>query len=137
MEEHGLADVGVADPDRQVWVRQRAGQRSADKALLRIATAPSALATVIAATEACDGTLVGRAALGQSFVEVEPAAVTQLRERLPAGCTAVLADGPPSLRAQADPWGLNDGPALELMRRVKARFDPAGTCNPGLYVGGI
>ena len=27
--------------------------------------------------------------------------------------------------------------ALELMRRVKARFDPARTCNPGVFVGGI
>jgi glycolate oxidase FAD binding subunit len=137
MEEHGLAKVGIADRDGQVWERQRAGQRSANKALVRIAAAPSALVAVIAATEACDGTLVGRAALGQSFAEVEPAAVPRLRERLPAGCTAVLADAPPSLRAQADPWGLQDGPSLELMRRVKARFDPAGTCNPGLYVGGI
>ncbi|MGH2895509.1 MAG: hypothetical protein ACRDPM_19895 [Solirubrobacteraceae bacterium] len=23
------------------------------------------------------------------------------------------------------------------MRRVKARFDPTHTCNPGLFVGGI
>ena len=28
-------------------------------------------------------------------------------------------------------------PALELMRSVKRRFDPAGVCNPGLFVGGI
>ena len=68
---------------------------------------------------------------------MEPAAVTELRGRLPAGSTAVLLDAPAWLRAQADPWGLPDGPALELMRRVKARFDPAGTCNPGLFVGGI
>ncbi len=27
--------------------------------------------------------------------------------------------------------------AVELMRSVKARFDPAATCNPGLFVGGI
>jgi len=24
-----------------------------------------------------------------------------------------------------------------LLRRVKQQFDPAGVCNPGLYVGGI
>jgi len=29
------------------------------------------------------------------------------------------------------------GDALPLMRRVKARFDPAGACNPGVFVGGI
>ena len=27
--------------------------------------------------------------------------------------------------------------AVELMRRVKARFDPARVCNPGVFVGGI
>jgi glycolate oxidase FAD binding subunit len=137
MEAHGLAGVDVTDADGQLWERQRAGQRSADQALVRIAAAPSALAAVAAAAQACDGTLVGRAALGQSFVEVEPGAVAGLRERLPAGATAVLLDAPPSLRAESDPWGLPDGSALALMRRVKARFDPAGTCNPGLFVGGI
>jgi glycolate oxidase FAD binding subunit len=137
MEEHGLAKVEVTDFDEPLWERQRAGQRSADKALVRVAAPPSALAAVVAATEACDAGLVGRAALGQSFVEVEPAAITLLRDRLPVGCTTVLLDAPASLRAQADPWGLRDGAALELMRSVKARFDPAGTCNPGLFAGGI
>jgi FAD/FMN-containing dehydrogenase len=30
------------------------------------------------------------------------------------------------VRAEVDPWGIEDGPELELMRRVKGRFDPAG-----------
>jgi glycolate oxidase FAD binding subunit len=141
MEELGLTGVDVTDQDGQLWERQRAGQRSADQALVRVAAPPTALAAVIEAAEACDGTVVGRAALGTSFVEVVPAAVAQLRSRLPAGVSAVLLDAPASLRAQDDPWGTQDGPlggpALELMRRVKARFDPAGTCNPGLFVGGI
>lgn len=137
MEEHGLHDVDVVEPDGQLWERQRAGQRSADRAVVRIAARPSSLGDVIAATEACDGTLVGRAALGQSFAEVEPAAVVQLRGRLPAGCAAVVLDAPPELHDDGDPWGPQAGSAVELMRRVKARFDPAGTCNPGLFVGGI
>ena len=137
MAEHGLTAVDVTDADGRLWERQRAGQRSANQALVRIAAPPSALASVATATQICDGTLVGRAALGQSFVEVDPGAVSRLRERLPAGAAAVLLDAPAALRAESDPWGLPDGPALALMRRVKARFDPAGTCNPGLFVGGI
>ena len=41
------------------------------------------------------------------------------------------------MRTAAEPWGAHEGPELELMRRIKARFDPARTCNPGLFVGGI
>ena len=35
-----------------------------------------------------------------------------------------------------DAWG-GTGDALPLMRAVKQQFDPAGTLNPGRYVGGI
>jgi FAD/FMN-containing dehydrogenase len=35
-----------------------------------------------------------------------------------------------------DPWGGETGP-VALMRKVKERFDPAGVCAPGLFVGGI
>ena len=41
------------------------------------------------------------------------------------------------LRAALDPWGVQEGPALALMRQVKTRFDPTGVCNPGVFVGGI
>ena len=44
-------------------------------------------------------------------------------------------------RRRCAPPGFSGGwrraPSSTLMRRVKARFDPAGTCNPGLFVGGI
>jgi glycolate oxidase FAD binding subunit len=56
---------------------------------------------------------------------------------LPSGALTVVRDAPSELRPVLDVWGVQDGPALELMRRVKARFDPAGVCNPGLFVGGI
>jgi len=62
--------------------------------------------------------------------------VRELRERLaPSAC--VLLSGPPALRAAVDPWGPVAPGRLELMRRVKERFDPDGRCNPGLFVGGI
>ncbi len=139
MGEAGLEQVGVAGDDAELWARQRAGQRSRTGAIVRIGARPSALAEVLRATQACGGTLVGRAALGSSFVELEPeaAAVVRLRDRLPAGAVSVVLDAPASLRETIDPWGVRDGPALELMRRVKARFDPARACNPGVFAGGI
>ena len=47
-----------------------------------------------------------------------------------------MLDAPADVRAVLDPWGGETGP-VELMRKVKERFDPAGICAPGLFVGGI
>ena len=49
----------------------------------------------------------------------------------------VVLDGPSQLRRALDPWDAPEGPALELMRRLKRSFDPAGVCNPGVFAGGI
>jgi len=49
----------------------------------------------------------------------------------------VVLDAPPGVRDSLDPWGAPGGSELELMRRIKMRFDPAGACNPGVFVGGI
>ena len=58
------------------------------------------------------------------------------RTQLLAGrAVAIVLDAPPGM--ELDRWGPVPGPALGLMRRVKQRFDPAGTCNPGVFVGGI
>jgi FAD/FMN-containing dehydrogenase len=123
--------------DEQLWARQRAGQRSDARALIRIAARPSQLASVLSATDSCSGTLVGRAALGSSYVELDPEAVEPLRAGLPAGAVGVVLDAPASSRATLDPWGAVTPSALELMRRVKQRFDPVGACNPGVFAGGI
>ncbi len=53
----------------------------------------------------------------------------------PAPC--VVLDAPAYVRAHLDPWDHPDDAALVLMRRVKERFDPTRTCNPGIFVGGI
>ncbi|HWC84975.1 MAG TPA: FAD-binding oxidoreductase [Solirubrobacteraceae bacterium] len=137
LDEAGLHDVDVSAEDDTLWERQRAGQRSRDGALVMVLARPSALAGVLTAAEGCDGSVVGRAALGTSYVEVEPDAVKRLLAELPAGARGVVRDGPLELRTAIDPWSATEGPALELMRRVKARFDPAGVCNTGLFVGGI
>jgi glycolate oxidase FAD binding subunit len=137
MREAALTEVDVTDQDGQLWERQRAGQRSQEQALVRIAATPTELGAVIGAVDACEGTLVGRAALGSSFVELAPDAVGRLRGALPRAARAVLLDGPAPLRSAGESWGAQPGPELELMRRVKTRFDPAHTCNPGLFVGGI
>jgi glycolate oxidase FAD binding subunit len=137
MREAGLEKVDVVEDDSSLWSRQRAGQRSREGAVVRVAARPSALADVVRAAESCGGTVVGRAALGWSYVEVEPASVASLRETLPPGAVTVVLDAPAESRSELDPWGVAETPAIELMRRVKARFDPSGACNPGVFVGGI
>jgi glycolate oxidase FAD binding subunit len=138
MRRLGLEQVDVSADDAELWARQRAGQRSADAALVRVSARPSQLAAVLSAAERCGATVVGRAGLGLSFIEVDPGAVGELLGRTPAQAGAVLADAPAPLREQLDVWGEPaSGAAIELMRRVKTRFDPAGACSPGGFVGGI
>jgi glycolate oxidase FAD binding subunit len=137
MRRAGLEHVDISDDDDALWARQRAGQRSATQALVRIAARPSQLEAVLGAVDLAAGTLVGRAALGISYVELDPESVGRLRGALPPSTVVVVLDGPQELRTQPDPWGTGEGPLLELMRRVKQRFDPARACNPGVFVGGI
>ena len=137
MQEAGLTGVDLTDQDGQLWERQRAGQCSQEQALVRVAAVPTELGDVIRAADICEATLVGRAALGASYLEVAPDAVGSLRTTLPTSARAVVLDGPAAVRAGGDSWGATEGPELALMRRIKTRFDPAHTCNPGLFVGGI
>ncbi|MGH8993849.1 MAG: FAD-linked oxidase C-terminal domain-containing protein, partial [Acidimicrobiia bacterium] len=86
--------------------------------------------------------VVGRAGLGLAWVRLPAAeaseavaAVEELRRRL-APAPVVVTDAPAEVRGRLDPWGGETGP-VNLMRRVKERFDPAGVCAPGMFVGGI
>jgi len=133
-----LGEADVVSEDEDVWSGQRARQRSREGALLRVAARPSRMAAVLRAAQACGASAVGRASLGQSFIEVAPEAVERLIGELPREAIWTLADAPESVRTAFDPWGSGAPTAvLDLMRSVKVRFDPTGTCNRGLFVGGI
>jgi glycolate oxidase FAD binding subunit len=138
MREVRLEQIEIVDADGELWARQRAGQRSADQVLMRVAARPSELAQVLEAADACEATLVGRAALGHSFLKLDPGALRRLVSRLPRAARWTVLDASPTVRKALDPWGRPPDPQLlELMRRVKARFDPARVCSPGVFVGGI
>ena len=53
-----------------------------------------------------------------------------------AGGQAVVEQCPHSLKKQIDVWG-GQPEAIEIMRRLKRKFDPSGILNPGRFVGGI
>jgi glycolate oxidase FAD binding subunit len=137
MHQAGLSQVEITEDDQKLWARQRAGQRAPHGLLIRVTGRPTLLPAVLRAVDACGGTAVGRAGLGTSYVELEPGSVPRLQEKFPSGAHPVLFDAPAPLRSATDPWGARNGPALELMRRVKRHFDPAGVCNRGVFVGGI
>jgi glycolate oxidase FAD binding subunit len=62
--------------------------------------------------------------------------ISDLRAATRAGAGhCVVLTAPPAVRTRVDVWGHVDG--LDLMRRVKDQFDPAGTLAPGRFVGGI
>jgi glycolate oxidase FAD binding subunit len=53
-----------------------------------------------------------------------------------AGGSTILTGGPPDLYAEYDPWG-SPPATLDLQRRIKAAFDPAGVMVPGRLPGGL
>jgi glycolate oxidase FAD binding subunit len=145
LAEAGL-EADLLGDDSALWEAQREGQRPAvgDGAVVRVSSVQTELPRVLGATAAHGGSLVGRAALGLSWIALPgtwgPEALAAELERLraalaPAPC--VIQQAPAEVRSRLDPWGVGDGAALELMRRTKARFDPSGVCNPGVFVGGI
>ena len=64
-------------------------------------------------------------------------AVLDLRKGLESGGGSVIILGcPVEIKLKTDVWG-SPGDALDLMKSIKAQFDPAGTLNTGRFMGGI
>src|SRR5499427_3563586 len=64
--------------------------------------------------------------------------VSPLRDGLaPEGGSLVVERAPVELKHAADVWGPVPEPALAVMKRLKAEFDPRGILNRGRFVGGL
>jgi glycolate oxidase FAD binding subunit len=142
MRDAGLR-TSVVEDDDPLWAEQRAGQRSSEGLAVRVSALPADLALVFETAANGEGwSVVGRAGLGVFWVTAPPdrgdlvGAVDDLRRALAPRACAVL-DAPPGLGPGLDVWGPTDPGAAALMRRIKDRFDPTGTCSPGRFVGGI
>ena len=116
-------DTEIVDEDEPLWDEQRARQRG--PLVVKISSLPTRLPELLRATGELGGSLVGRAALGLSWVRFEEPSVEAV-ERLRRDFIATVLDRPPDL--DVDPIGPIDPATRELMRRVKERFDPAGVC---------
>jgi glycolate oxidase FAD binding subunit len=112
----------------------------ADDVLLRLAHAPASLSTVLGALPA--GTaLAAHAATGVTYAAVPAGEAVDALPRLRAAIaphdgTAVVLRAPDAVRERLDHWG-PVGDSLDLMRRVKERFDPERRMSPGRFVGGL
>jgi glycolate oxidase FAD binding subunit len=137
LQESGMEDVAVMVDDAELWARQRAGQRSAQRAVLRLHARPGQLEAVLRLSDELDATVVGRAALGVSYFTLDVNRIPAARAGMPSGASAIVLDLPAGARGAIDPWGDLADAELELMRAIKQRFDPAGICNPGVFVGNI
>jgi len=133
----------LVQDDAALWERQRVLQRSESGVVVRVSGLQEDLPRLVGEAERANATLVGRAALGISWLALESldddaaaAAVGELRARLaPSPC--VVLDAPPGVRRALDVWDERDPGRLALARRVKERFDPRRTMRPGVFVGGI
>jgi len=122
LRAEGLA-TEIADDDEQLWDEQRAAQRG--PLVVKVSSLPTRIPELARAAAETGGSVVGRAALGLSWVRYEePAAEAVERLRRDFVCTVL--DRPPELAV--DPAGPLDPGTAALMARVKERFDPAGVC---------
>lgn len=139
LDKAGL-DVTETDDDAAYWMDQRDAQRAPQGGMsVKLSALPSDFEKVVAATQRLGGSLVGRAGLGLYWLRT-PSTVPLDEIRREFSSVArhiVLLDAPDDVRGDGQVWGEPDPDTLRLMQAVKSRFDPAGICAPGLFVGGI
>jgi glycolate oxidase FAD binding subunit len=143
----GLEAVEVADGSA-VRARLAAFPTEPAAAVLRAAVLPLDVGTTLADVEAAARAAGARvrwaahASCGVARVAVaEPAAVAPLvaalRPRIAAReGTFVVERAAAAVKGGLDVWG-DAGSGLDLMRRIKAAFDPAGIFAPGRFVAGL
>ena len=108
--------------------------------MLKVSGRPADLPDVLAAARDAGGSVVGRAALGLSWLALEGDDVAEPGRGRPRRARAARVRGarrPETVRTAVATWGEPDPGALVVMGRVKERFDPARIFRPGSFVGGI
>jgi glycolate oxidase FAD binding subunit len=133
LEHVDLEGVAIeTGDDAEIWALRRALQRG--ELVVKVAGRPTDLDAVIREARNAGGTVVSRAGLGLSWVNLPAGAdVGALRDALtPRACTVL--DGAQHVD---DPWPAVDPGVLAVMERIKARFDPGRAFKAGTFVGGL
>jgi glycolate oxidase FAD binding subunit len=134
-ERTATARATVDDPDRLATAARRLAAAPLEADSLDVAWAEGRGAALMrfGGAAAADragtaATLLREAGLETDVLEDDDELWAQQRARQ---------RGALSVKVAAVPTDLPAVPALEVMRRVKARFDPAGLFRPGTFVGGM
>jgi glycolate oxidase FAD binding subunit len=142
---HGAADTRRLDrqDDAALWERladlPQTAELAPDEALVKLTTLPFEIARVVAQIELLAARADARATINARALN--GVIYTRLRPVTTDSLNALLAELPgtqwvATALAGIPRWGAPP-PGLDLMRQIKAEFDPAGMLNQRRYVEGI
>jgi glycolate oxidase FAD binding subunit len=146
---HGEANVLGQDDGGEFWDSFARQPWEAGDVALKIGAPPSELTAVLdsvvgaAERAGVEVRLSGHAGTGVTFAGLSGEedglvdVVEEVREiRVRRGGSVVVQEAPLVIKERLDVWG-PAGDYLGLTRRVKEKFDPGYTMNPGRFLGGI
>jgi glycolate oxidase FAD binding subunit len=149
LRSHGETSVLGEEDGEEFWESFARRPWDAGDVGLKIGAPPSdltaVLASVLGAAERAgvEARLSGHAGTGVTFAGLSGGedglveVVEEVREiRVRRSGSVVVQEAPLTVKERLDAWGAG-GDYLGLTRRVKEKFDPGYTMNPGRFLGGI
>jgi glycolate oxidase FAD binding subunit len=149
LRSHGETSVLGEEDGEEFWESFARRPWDAGDVGLKIGAPPSDLTAVLASVlEAAEragveARLSGHAGTGVTFAGLSGGedglveVVEEVREiRVRRNGSVVVQEAPLTVKERLDAWGAG-GDYLGLTRRVKEKFDPGYTMNPGRFLGGI
>ena len=149
LRSHGETSVLGEEDGEEFWESFARRPWATGVVGLKIGAPPSDLTAVLDSAVGAAGragvevSLSGHAGTGVTFAGLSGAedalveVVEEVREIwLRRGGSVVVQEAPLSIKEKLDTWG-SGGDYLGLTRRVKEKFDPGYTMNPGRFLGGI
>ena len=149
LRSHGEVHVLGKDDGEAFWEDFARRPWAEGDVGLKVGAPPADLSAVFdsvlgaASRAGAEASISGHAGTGVTFVGLSGGedrlveVVEEIREiRVRRGGSVVVQEAPLAVKERLDVWG-PVGDYLGLTRRVKEKFDPGYTMNPGRYLGGI
>jgi glycolate oxidase FAD binding subunit len=149
LRSHGETSVLGEDDGEEFWKSFARRPWATGDVALKIGAPPADLTAVLDSVLGAAGRadvevrLSGHAGIGVTFAGLSGGedglveVVEEVREiRVRRGGSVVVQEAPLTIKERLDAWG-SGGDYLGLTRRVKEKFDPGYTINPGRFLGGI